>query len=243
MSDTRKFLKLIQEDCFARLSIAADFATVGLILARKAVTEQDVEQKRLVLKGRGGKVGTCVIIEMPVTRVASPNIPGPSTEVVQSFLVYEQPEINAGSTGSGISAEQLAVDCLQLFHRFMPFGTSQVMVAAPDAIVPEYSIKNHVGYRVTISTLIALRHRLKVGLPTISPTSGAAPLGLTLACPTSGASIFYSLDNSYPSSAGVAGGTSFLYSAPFTLAAAGTLRVAAEKSGLMPSDVAQIYFS
>lgn len=243
MSDTPKFLKLIQEDCFARLQIAQDFSTVGLILARKAVVAEEVVRKQGVLAGRGGKVGTCVIVEMPKVRVDSPNVPGPSTEPNMSFLVYEQPEINAGSTGSGISAEQLAIDCLQLFHQFIPYGITQVLIPETEAILPDYTFKNLVGYRVGFTTRVALKHRPKVGLPTISPKSGAAPLELTLVCPTSGASIFYSLDNSYPSSAGVAGGTSFLYSAPFTLAEAGTVRVAAEKTGLMPSDVAQTDFS
>lgn len=238
MSDSRKFLKLIQEDAFARLSVAADFTTVGLILARKAVTEQEVQQKRGVQSGRGGKVGTCVVVEMPVVRVDSPNAPGPSTIVEQSFLVLEHPEMNAGTTGSGLSAEQLAVDCLQLFHHFMPFGTSQVMTAADDAIVPDFTFKNLVGYRVTVSTLIALRRRAKVQLPTISPVTGAAPLQITLACPTSGAAIWYTVDNTYPSSANVPAST--LYTVPFTLATAATLRVGAEKSGLQPSDIAQL---
>lgn len=240
MSDSRKFLKLIQEDCFARVTASADFATVGLILARKAVTEQEVQQRKGVLAGRGGKVGTCLIVEMPTVRVDAPNVPGPSTSVEQSFLVLEHPEINSGSTGSGISAEQLAIDCLQLFHHFIPYGITQVLVAAPDAIVPDFTFKNLVGYRVTVATEIALRKRAKVQLPTISPKSGAAPIELTLACGTSGATIYFTTDNSYPSSQNE---NATEYTEPFTLSAAATVRVAAEKTDMQQSDVAEYDFS
>jgi hypothetical protein len=239
MSATKKFLRRIQEDCYQRALASAELANVGIVLVRRALTPSMVEQQLKTIKGRAGKVGICLFVEMPSVDVPAPNVPGPSTTVVQTFLVLEHPTINEGSLGTGTDAENVAVDVLQLFHQFIPYGVTQVMIAAPNAITPENAFENLVGYTVTLTTEVALRKPAKVALPTITPRGGPTPASITLACATPEAVIRYTLDGSYPGSANTAALT---YSAPFNLATGATLRVGAEKSGLQPSDIAQEIF-
>jgi hypothetical protein len=75
---------------------------------------------------------------------------------------------------------------------------------------------------------------VKVETPIITPTSGAyqANQAITITCATSGASIYYTEDGSTPDS----GDT--LYSAPFTLGSAKTIKAIGIKAGLTDSDVA-----
>lgn len=74
----------------------------------------------------------------------------------------------------------------------------------------------------------------KVETPVISPVSGAysATQSISMSCATSGASIYYTEDGSTPDS----GDT--LYSAPFTLGSAKTIKAIGIKAGLTDSDIA-----
>ena len=78
----------------------------------------------------------------------------------------------------------------------------------------------------------------KVETPVILPTSGAyqASQSISMSCTTSGADIYYTDDGSTPDA------TDMLYSAPFTLDSAKTIKAIGIKSGLTDSDiVAEIY--
>jgi len=77
-------------------------------------------------------------------------------------------------------------------------------------------------------------------MPTISPSSGAAPQTVTLTTATTGASIYYTTNGNFPRN-GVTGAT--LYTAPFQVASAATLRCAAYKTGLFGSLVNQAIYT
>ncbi len=116
---------------------------------------------------------------------------------------------------------------------------SQVFIAASNAIVPNTDFDGLVGYDVTISTSVALAKPAKVATPAIAAAAAISPAtgsSVTLTCATGSAAIYYTTDGSYPSSANA---TATLYSAPFNVPTAATLRAAAQLSGSQPSDVAQ----
>lgn len=219
-------MRQVQEDCHARILAADTLADVAAILMRKDLTEQEVKRLLGAVHGRNNKIGAAILVQMPFLAVPEPNVPGPRLQLVQTFTVLEHPTLNAGSQGTGISAEQIAIEVLQLFHHWIPYGVTQVFVGGPDAIVPDVSLDGLVAYTVTVSTFVALAKPDKVARPTIS----ADGLTVTLACATSGASIVYSTDGSYPTTA---------YAGPFTLPAAATVRAAASKPDMQQSDVAQ----
>ena len=234
-------LRQLQEDFYGRALAAEPLDEVALVLVRKDYSEQELQRLLGTVKGRGGKVGAAVLVNMPVLSVSDPDVPGPRTSIVQTLTVLEHPTINAGSTGCGKTAEQIALSLLQLFHHFNPAGISQVFVGSTAAIVPEGGFDGLVGYTVTLQAPLQLSAQRKVATPRIAaaPTSGL-PATVTITCATVGASIYTTTDGSYPSASNP---NATLYAAPFEVAAAATVRATASLSGLQQSDVAQLCLS
>ncbi len=79
----------------------------------------------------------------------------------------------------------------------------------------------------------------QASVPTITPNGGevTADSKIELACATEGASIYYTIDGTEPST------SSNLYSAPFSLSAAATVKAIAVKEGLTNSSVASADFT
>jgi Chitobiase/beta-hexosaminidase C-terminal domain len=229
----------VQEDCLGRLLAAEQVNEVAIFLMRKAQTEEEIAGLLRTLKGRSGKIGACIMVQMPVIDVVSPNLPGPSTAITQSFLVIEHPTLNAGSQGTGKSAEYLAEETLRLFHHFTPYGVTQVFVGGQNAIVP-LELEGMRAYTVTLTTTVQLTIPAKVVRPVIAPSVPAAPSMITLSTATAGAAIHYTIDGSYPSAANP---TALLYTVPFPQATAATIRTAASKAGMQQSDIAQVNIS
>jgi hypothetical protein len=124
----------------------------------------------------------------------------------------------------------VAVDLLQLFHQWIPYGVTQVLVAGPNAIVPFVELPGLVGYSITLTSFVALKKPLKAALPTIALSSESAPATVTVTSVTSGATILYSIDGTYPTTE---------YTEPVAIASACTFRALAGKTGLQQSDIAQ----
>jgi hypothetical protein len=226
----------LQLDAEARLKADPFFADIAIILQRDGVTEKEIERRLNVQKGRGGKVGACVLVLIPIADVNFPNVPGPRQALTVSFIVLVHPTLNNGTLGTGKEPEDIADKVLALFHQ-CSFGYGSVLVGATNAIVPNDSFDGLVGQQVNLTTDAGNSPEAHVKWPTISASAETAPATITLACATSGASIFYTTDGSYPSSTNTAAHT---YSAPFNQATAALLRVAAEKADLLPSNVRQL---
>jgi hypothetical protein len=92
------------------------------------------------------------------------------------------------------------------------------------------------GSGLSLTELIAAE---TVATPAISPNGGSFVVAteVTLACGTSGASIYYTLDGSTPDA------TKTLYTAPFTLSADATVKAIGIKAGLTNSAVASSAFT
>ena len=74
---------------------------------------------------------------------------------------------------------------------------------------------------------------LQVEAPVITPESGqyASPQMVNIACATAGATIYYTIDGSEPST------TSLVYSAPFSVSSTTTVKAMAVKEGMLDSEV------
>jgi hypothetical protein len=232
MSESDPFRDLLDANV-ARLNAAAYFADIALVPFVADTTEDELAKRLGVLKGKSGKVGACILAMLPEVDVETPNVPGPQLVVKQSFLVLVHPELNAGSIGTQKPAGAIAREVVRLFHHAKTAHLVQTWNARAGAIVPNTEYRKFSAYTVAVSAEWAQDVPPRCATPsgTLTPTD---PAILTLACATSGATLWYTLDGSYPSSANPA---ATLYAGPFEVAAACILSVAAEKSGLQQSSL------
>lgn len=228
-------LELDQEDFVALLNGDTTFATVAVLKEAKGDIEADILQALATLNAKAGKIGACVIVLQPVELATDPNTPNPELRVRFSVAVFDQPLINAGADGTGKDVWQLARRVRQLCHR-RDFGRGlYVWLSSEDNPQPDPSRRSRV---VNFEKLVNEESVTRLGAPLIDPEDGgAAPQNVNLT-PPDGASIRYTLDGSYPTEAA---GT--LYSEPFAIVAACTLRAVAYKAGALPSNVAQAVFT
>lgn len=239
-ASARDLLRRVQEDAYGRLLAEPQLATVALVLERKAVTPAELQRILSARGARGGKVGLCILVQRPVF---NPGADDSSLrgQLVQAFTIIEHPALNAGDLGDGRSAEEIAADVLQLFafaactvpgQAFSPF--------AGGAVVSDNSFEGFNAWEVRLQLFGAIARDARCGTPLIDPDSGSHAGPITLTTATAGAGIYYTTDGTYPSSES---STAHLYSAPLTLAAACTLRTAAEKAGLQQSQISEATFT
>lgn len=220
-----------QLDFFGRLQADPYFADVALLLEEKGVTEADIAQALAGLNPSfSGKIGACVVVLMPELEPETPNLPGPCYDIALTVQVIEQPLVNRGAGGSGLTASQLALRVRQLFHHFFT-GDGSVYNFTRQAPLPADPGNTSLGVRFGRSS--GDPQAPEVSSPAIA-TSGEGPVEITLTTPTAGAAIYYTLDGSYPGSANTA---AILYAAPVTVTTACTLRASAELAGLLPSSL------
>lgn len=237
--------ELDQADLAARLTADPYFSDITVETLRPranagfAEIQSRIDQALSGLKAKAGKVGAAVHVLMPFADVESPVAPGPMMNVDLVARVQEFPLHNMGARGTGKSCEEIALKVTQLFHHFNS-GRGYVFFCAREFWTPSAVAAPLVTIDVRVTHKGGIVAAAKVARPTISSASLAVPQEVTLATATAGASIYYTTDDSYPSSANDA---AVLYSAPFTVTEAGTLSVAAEKSGLTQSDVVKAIFT
>lgn len=231
-------LETLQNDAEGRLLADPFFDDIAIVVQRKGVTLAEIQRRLTVLNGRGQKAGACVLVLMPGGG-SNDQTPGPRLAITQSFIVLVHPELNSKSTGTGKSPEEIALRLLQIFN-FASFGYGAVLHCENDALVPNDTFDGLVGYQVNLHTFSGETPLPKVAPVTIEATDTKAPATVQLSCATDGAKIWFTTDGSYPSSANA---TASLYAAQTTLRAGCTLRTAAERFGLAPSNITQLVIS
>lgn len=233
MSDTA--LTDLQRDVAARVAADEVLANVAVITEFKGDILTDVQQGLGILAGRNGKVGACIIVLQTTAKLASVEIKGAVLSPETRFRVLEDPTINLGSSGTTVPALTIARRLVRLFHLWCPRPNADILIAQEPPIEPVQDEQAPVAYECGfLSTESGYDPLEYVSTPSISPNGGAAPQTVTLACATAGAAIYYTLDGSLPWSGN---SSAVLYSAPFAVNAAATLRAGAFKTGFVASDL------
>lgn len=216
---------------FGRLLAEPRLATVSILNESKGVTEADINQSLSILNERGGKIGACIVVLMPTLTPDSPNAPGPRFTIRQTAQVIEQPLFNLTDDGTNLPASSIAEVVRKLGHHFNTgFSGVYVFAGQEPAVVDE----GKVSYLVRFDRVATDGNEAKVLRPVIAVSQAEAPATVTLTCGSAGASIYYTTDGSYPSSANPA---ATLYTAPFTQATAATICAAAELTDFQQSDI------
>lgn len=238
MSYDREIILRVQEDNYNRCLAHAWFADVAIMQERKAYTTDEIAKLLSTVKGRSGKVGLAILVQRPLFTPASDDA-SLRGRIVQAFTILEHPTINAGSIGTGKSAEEAGIELLNLFHLAASAVPSQCWSALPEgAMVPDDSFDTLNAWETRLQLFASPGRTERCGPPLIEPDSGLGTQEVTLSTATAGAAIYYTIDGTYPRQ-----GNGTLYAAPFVPGAGVLLRAAAEKAGLQQSSVSSVQFS
>ena len=219
-------LTLLQNDMAALAGASELFTYTPIMALRELATASEISAALACMTAKNGQTGTQLIVLMATLGVKEPNARGPIGVGRITLRCLEAPKTK---TSGSPTAEELALNCLNLFHLWLP-GYVSCVRAAKDAVQPSIELAPKLAYDVTFEFDLALDQTARVAVPQIAVASN-----ITITCGTAGASVYYTTDTSLPTATN---GTP--YSAPFTTPASGTVvRVAAYKTSLSPSNIAQ----
>ena len=234
-----------QLDFFGRLYADPYFADIGIYVVRPrqhlSATEiyQKIENALKGVAATGGKSGAAVCVMMPFGGDENPEIIGPRIDEVITVRVQEFVLVNMGTTGTLKSCEEIALKVVRLLHHFY-CGTGGVWKCDRSALQPRLDFIPFVTYDCNFKRELGLARLAKVNRPRIIYDLSTDPAHIQVTCDTDGATIYYTLDGTYPSSIAP---TATLYTTDLYLSSACVLRVAAELAGSDQSDVATLPLS
>lgn len=239
MIPAQSTIELDQDDITARLTGDEVFAdTVKVFSQRKGITENDVMTALGAVNSINGLAGLVAIVLMPAIIPDAPDAPGPRYVVRYPIQVIDWPTMRRVSGGSMISAETIAQRIRQVIHGTQ-FGRGQALYFDGIESAPMRD-QSQVSYIIYFRRLGNDPQLARPGNVVFTPASGVAPLSIVLSCNTPDVDIWYTIDGSYP---GPKNETAILYTGPFTLDAAATVRASAWKTLFQQGDVTQITYS
>lgn len=225
----------LQTDAVARLKSEPFFGDVVVLEQRKGIVQSDIETALGVFNQESGKkIGAVVIALLPEIEGSGGEGPGPDVTGALRFHVIEIPLINNDATSGTLkSASKISLNVLNTLHRYMAGVFRVTLMAGRRPITPLNTEEpGVVSYVVQLDAAFTINRRYKVATPSASVADGL----MTLTCTTSGATIYYTTDGSYP---GPQNATALTYSAPFAVTNGASIRAGAVlTSDYVPSDTA-----
>jgi len=238
-------LRALQEDL--RWPLLADeyFRDVGIVQYQNAELETEIKRMLSPVTEIGGKCGVGVVV-MPL-RAADQFLDASSKHPLRvkcTYLVLEVPEINKGPAGVGKPALSVCSRIRHVLKHYILGGTGSPLV--PDAenfIVPVDDPICPVAYEVNFNAFEHIdQNFFKVIAPTFSYNDVTGIL--SLACITPDATIYYTLDGSYPfTSSANPNPAAVAYTGPITIEGEVLVRAAAFKESYLPSNVIAARFN
>lgn len=220
----------LQADITAKLKSESALNTVNILSARKLLTSSEVPESVIWTTARGGKLGTGVLVGMPYTAGDRAQPGDNSTTLKVDIRCFELPDLAQSASGPQMTADEIAFICRNLL-RGMVCEPLTALTTEGNSIVPEPVPKEHEG---VLQAVLTVQCRLGASATNrvIVPTISEAALTVTLAAVTSGSSIYYTTDGTFP---GPGNSAATLYSAPFAVVSGTEVRFAAYKNGLSGS--------
>lgn len=235
MSDL--LLTELQRDIAARLEADEICGRVRVVTERRGDVLAEINRALATVNARSGLKGLALVVLQIEGDDTAPDYPVPVLEVRPVVRVLEEP--NANKSGD-LDALTLAYRVALLFKLWTCHGKTSPFTGAEPMIVGVEDILAPLAYDVRfVARQKNVQNNRKAATPVITPSSGAPPQTVALACATVGAEIWYTLDGSYPVP-GQAGSTE--YSAPIDIDYPLTLRAVAYLSGYIASDASESVF-
>jgi Chitobiase/beta-hexosaminidase C-terminal domain len=228
MSDL--ILEQIQADIYGALKATPGLATAEIMSANDGDIEAEVTRKLLPLTG--ALRGLALVVLLPELTESESNLPGPVMDGMIEIQVIEAVLVNRGDGGTGIRASTAALRALGALHH-LRVG-NYTLFAKRNPLDPLAGKKGIITYLVRMYFENVGADPVEKVFPVTIAEDEAE---ITLTTSTSGASIYYTTDGSYP---GESNAEADLYTVPFTLSESATVRAAAFKSPLNPSDIAEL---
>ncbi|MGA2749126.1 MAG: FN3 associated domain-containing protein [Verrucomicrobiota bacterium] len=227
-------IESVQPDVCNKLLSEAYFQNVAIFTIREKRLESEVNKALAGLKGRNGKGGASIEVLMPTLKAPKADTAGPVCTLEQRFVVKEQPTVNLGANGTGLTAEQIAVAIAQTFQLFFLGGPLQGFYVAPTFY--EYAKGGADAPYLCVEVTLQATFVLTALARTLAPAATAAAQTVSLADrqPGGGSTIYYSTDGSFPGSGNP---NAIIYTTPFTVASGTIVRTAAYYPGLQGSMV------
>lgn len=218
----------LQRDIYGYLLADDFFATVNVLLISEQQIDSDIDSQIALFVAISGKSGASIAVHLPTGHPGPDNVSGPQLEMQTDVFVSVNKTINESADGTGISEGALIARVLQDLHH-LGVGPCSLLAGAP-AFEPFFKGDGIMVHRLTFKQQLQLPTITRVAQPTLVNSAGA----VTLATGTSGATIRYTTDGTYPGTSATA------YSAPFATPASGTtIRAVAHKAGVAPSNLTQ----
>jgi len=200
------------------------------IVGQTAMIEEEIKKALSGLEAKNGKCGIAVVVMLPDVEGESVNSAAPAMRLIAKVRVIENRLVNEGPTGTGMTSSLLCMHLLQVLNRRSFRGRSALY---PDLkrMIAEIPLPDGEScHELTLIQNVSPDVLQKVATPTVAQ-EGAA---IALACITAGASLWYTLDGTFPGSGNAA---ATLYAAPITLApGVHQMRVCAQKEDMQASN-------
>lgn len=241
MSDAMNdaFLDQMQQELVALLKSDEVLGGLPILDERIGDIQLEVNKALGLVTAVDGKIGACVIVQQATAEDRMSAAPGGILETVFTFLVLEEPTLNDDTNGHQIRALKIARRIVRVVKLYRADGICTSLTPSKQTITGLAIEGVSLAYEVRFHcTEIGQGVNQKVMTPTLAPNTGAAPQTVTITCGTAGVAIYYTLDGTPPWS-----GNGVLYTAPVTLAAAGTIRARAFKAGMIGSNAAAADFT
>ena len=190
------FIRRFQDHLEAKLLSEPLLTKVCVISQRKQVTLAVTQRKAPHLAGRNGLVGAGILINLP-SADPSPDadVPGAQMNTLCWLDILVKDDISLVlSNGAGITAEEILVITWLLLNQWLnqSVGSGNMFV---DGFDPIEDKQGAYGYRIQIRLRMAQDQPDKVAAPVISFDGNG---NCTLTCGTAGATIYYTMDQSFP---------------------------------------------
>jgi hypothetical protein len=205
-----KFLRSFQDHLLAKLLSEPLLNSVAIVSFRKQILVDVAKRVAPHLAGRNGKVGSGILINLPAADPTDDDIGGAQMTANLALDILNMDNVALPlSNGSGLTAEEIVVSVWLILHQWLnqAIGSGNWFVSGFDPIEDQ---KGAYGYRLILTVRFAADEPAKCA----NVTSGVASGYCTLNCATAGATIYYTLDGSFP---GPGNAAALVYAAPFVV--------------------------